>query len=243
MTGIITDTKIIIDLLIKYFPELDEIISEERMTIKNFINKWLITIFTNDFKQELGYKIWDYLLLDGNIILFKSIFSIFSILKKQLIKGKENGQCLYHIFSDTSNIEPKNKKFLFGLVLKNYDNLNEKCIDLQRNRINPLVFNEIININKNSHMRKIRTKHTLNNKCNKNWPICLANEITRTNPIDKLDYLIFKIPFETKCYDNYFFQESNKISNNNNIDNDLKKDENTFNDFYNIITEREKHNC
>jgi hypothetical protein len=74
MTGIITDTKIIIDLLIKYFPELEEIISEERMTIKNFINKWLITIFTNDFKQELGYKIWDYLLLDGNIILFKSIW-------------------------------------------------------------------------------------------------------------------------------------------------------------------------
>ena len=70
MTGIITDTKIIINLIKKYYPELEKIIDEEYMTAKNFINKWIITIFTNDFQKELGYLIWDFLLLQGNIILY-----------------------------------------------------------------------------------------------------------------------------------------------------------------------------
>ena len=88
MTGIITDTKIIINLIKKYYPELEKIIDEEYMTVKNFINKWIITIFTNDFQKELGYLIWDFLLLQGNIILFKGIFSIVSILKKTIIRTK-----------------------------------------------------------------------------------------------------------------------------------------------------------
>ena len=242
MTGIITDTKIIIDLLIKYFPELDELINDEKMTIKNFVNKWLITIFTNDFKKEFGYKIWDYLLFQGNLILFKSVFSIFSILKKDLITTFENNECLYQIFGDTLNIDPKNKKFLFGLILKNYDNLDEKYIDFKRNKINPLVFKDIININKNSYMKKIKIKTILDKKCNQKWPICLSNNNNRINPISPLNYVIFKIPNKTKCYDNYFFQEINEEQNEKNNINNFE-DKNNFNDYYNIITEREKHNC
>ncbi len=45
MTGIITDTKIAIKFLRKYFPELERLIEEEYMIFKNFINKWIITIY------------------------------------------------------------------------------------------------------------------------------------------------------------------------------------------------------
>ena len=252
MTGIITDTKIIINLIKKYYPELEKIIDEEYMTAKNFINKWIITIFTNDFQKELGYLIWDFLLLQGNIILFKAILSIISILKKQLLEQNKKEACLYPIFADTLQIEPKNKKLLFGLAIKNYDDLNEKYLNSKRNKINPKVFDNIINLNKNSYNRKIKIKTILNNKCDEKWPICLGNDKLRTNPINKLNYIIFKIPNKTEYYNNYFYDE---INNNDNIkksenincnniinENNIKNEEN-FNDLYNIITEREHHNC
>ena len=253
MTGIITDTKIIINLIKKYYPELEKLIDEEYMTIKNFINKWIITIFTNDFQRELGYLIWDFLLLQGDIILFKGIFSIISILKKPILEKNKKEECLYPIFAETLNIDPKNKKLLFGLAIKNYDDLNEKYLNSQRNKINPKVFDNIININKNSYNRKIKMKTILNNKCDEKWPICLGNDKLRINPINKLNYIIFKIPNKTEYYNNYFYDEINNnifkrknIENNNcnNIINENnKKNEENFDDLYNIITERENHNC
>ena len=252
MTGIITDTKIIIDLIKKYFPDLEKIVDEEYMTIKNFIKKWIITIFTNDFQKELGYLIWDFLLLQGNTILFKGVFSIISILKKQLLEQNKKEECLYPIFSDTFNIDPKNKKLLFGLAIKNYDDLNEKYLNSKRNTINPKVFENIININKNSYNRKIKIKTILKNKCDEKWPICLGNDKLRINPINKLNYIIFKIPNKTEYYNNYFYNEINnndnrKNSEDNNINNIINenniKNEENVNDLYNIITEREHHNC
>ena len=249
MTGIITDTKIIIRLIKKYFPELERIINEDYLTIKNFINKWIITIFTNDFQKELGYIIWDFLLLQGNIILFKSIFSIISILKKQLISKKEKDEYIYPILANTLNIDPKNKKLLFGLALKNYEDLSENYININRNNINPMVFDKIISINKNSFNRKIKQISKCN-KCDKKWPICLVNDKIRTNPINKLNFIIFKIPNNTEYYNNYFYDEINNNKNNinNNKENiflELQKGENNnnCNDLYNIITEREHHNC
>ena len=119
------------------------------MTIKNFINKWIITIFTNDFQKDLGYIIWDFLLLQGNIVIFKSVLSLFSILKKKIIACKEKDEYIYSIFEETLNIESKNKKLLFGLAIKNYEDLKEKYINKIRNKINPIVFDNIIKINKN----------------------------------------------------------------------------------------------
>lgn len=254
MTGIITDTKIIIRLIKKYFPELEKIIDTELMTIKNFINKWLITIFTNDFQKELGYLIWDYLLLQGNIILFKSVFAIFSILKKRLLTQKNKEECLYPIFSDTLDIDPRNKNLLFGLAIKNYD-INENYITKKRNAINPAVFDKIKKINKNSYERKIKSKNVITKKCDEKWPICLGNDKMRSNPINRLNFIVFKMPNNTKYYKDYFYDEinNNNINNiHNNEDNNIynnkqklgnKNEENKFNDTFNIITEREQHIC
>ena len=251
MTGIITDTKIILKMLKKYFPELEKLIDEENMIMKNFINKWIITLFTNNFQKELGYIIWDFLLLQGNIVLFKGIFTIFSILKKKLLNQKKNEELLYPIFEDTLNIDPKNKKILFGLAIKNYDGLDEKNINKKRNSINPKIFDDIINLNKNSYNRKMKIKSIFNDKCDKKWPICLGNDKLRSNPINKLNYIIFKIPNEAVYFNNYFFDEINNDihdKNSNNIINIIENEENknndeNLNDLYNIISEREHHRC
>lgn len=246
LTGIITDSEIILHLIKKYFPELEKIINDEYMTIKNFINKWIITIFTNDFQKELGYIIWDFLLLQGNIVIFKSVLSLFSILKKKIIACKEKDEYIYSIFEETLNIESKNKKLLFGLAIKNYEDLTEKYINKIRNKINPIVFDNIIKINKNSYNIKIKNKNLTTNKCDEKWPICLGNDKLRSNPINHLNFIVFKTPSNTKYYKNYFFDEIN--NENNNIFNDYenKKDNthmNDINDLYNIITERENHHC
>ena len=216
------------------------------MTIKNFINKWIITIFTNDFQKELGYIIWDFLLLQGNIVIFKSILSLFSILKKQIIASKEKDEYIYSIFEETLNIESKNKKLLFGLAIKNYEDLTEKYINKKRNIINPIVFDNITKINKNSYNIKIKNKNPPMNKCDEKWPICLWNDKLRSNPINNLNFIVFKTPYNTKYYKNYFFDEIN--NENGNIFNDYEKKEdnnhmNDINDLYNIITERENHHC
>ena len=82
LAGIIVETTFIETLIAYYFPELNKFLLEKEfaITTSNFIHKWIVCIFSQTFKPEMVYTLYDFFFIDGFIALIKaSIFILTSI--------------------------------------------------------------------------------------------------------------------------------------------------------------------
>ena len=110
------------EFLKKYFPKLNDFFTRNDFSISNFVHKWLVTIFANGFMEETTYLIWDFLFLEGNIVIIKTCLIIFCILKRKLLKYEHNFEELFSILTfGTEKIEPKTPTLLYGLCLKKFE--------------------------------------------------------------------------------------------------------------------------
>jgi hypothetical protein len=89
------------NMLEKYLPDLYRFLIHENDlegSVNNFIHKWFISLFTQNFREDFSLVIWDYLFLEGNIVLFKAGLAVFKILKNQILSKKNFGKILKIIF-------------------------------------------------------------------------------------------------------------------------------------------------
>jgi hypothetical protein len=100
LAGIITDCTLLNILIKKYLPDLYKFFVEIgfEMSLNNFIHKWLVSLFIQNFNDTVSIKIWDYLFLEGNIVLFKSAIAILKNLKDFLMSKDNFGKKILPIF-------------------------------------------------------------------------------------------------------------------------------------------------
>ena len=86
------DKTIIFNFLEKYFPQMEKTLNNDcyKELIHNYIYQSLISLLINGLNEETSFLIWDYLFLEGNIVLIKSFLAIFGELKNKLINIKED---------------------------------------------------------------------------------------------------------------------------------------------------------
>lgn len=97
LSGMITDCIIMKMLIKKYLPELYKFLIETHSfdnSLDNFIYKWFITIFAQNFNKEFTYLIWDFIIMDGNIILFKAVLAILKIMKNEILLQNSFGNVI-----------------------------------------------------------------------------------------------------------------------------------------------------
>ena len=89
-----TDTKIITFLIKNYFPQLKPILNNEMIEplLENFIQQSLCGIFTTYLNEETSLLIWDFLFLEGNIVIIKTFIALFRCLESEFAKcdGSDN---------------------------------------------------------------------------------------------------------------------------------------------------------
>jgi hypothetical protein len=90
----ITDCLILVNLLQKYLPDLYNFLVNNGLeeNLNNFIHKWFVSLFVQNFKEEFSLLIWDFLFLEGNIILFKAGLAVFKILKNEVMEKNDFGK-------------------------------------------------------------------------------------------------------------------------------------------------------
>lgn len=90
----ITDGVILVNLVQKYLPDLyDFLIQNEFETnLNNFIHKWYVSLFVQNFREEFSMIIWDFLFLEGNISIFKAALAVFNIMKKDIMSKSNFGK-------------------------------------------------------------------------------------------------------------------------------------------------------
>ena len=70
------------------------------------INRWLVSLFLQGTSETYQTIIWDFFLLEGNIIIFKAAYALLKQLEKYLDNSKslEEMQIIFQKTTETFNI-------------------------------------------------------------------------------------------------------------------------------------------
>ena len=84
LSGLMTDSAIVRFLIKENFKDTYNILEDTGaiLYLNNTINKWLLSIFIQGISEMYSNFIWDLFLLEGNIIIFKTIYAMIIILEK-----------------------------------------------------------------------------------------------------------------------------------------------------------------
>lgn len=208
LAGVIIDTTLVETFLQNYFPTLSEFFKRNDLGVKNFVHKWLVTLFTENFLNETTWFIWDYLFLEGNIVLIKSCLAVFCILKNYLMQYDNNMEELFFaLINQTKEIKKSNHTLIHALSLKQFE-FNDDYVEQVRFTLSESIIDNINNDNSEKFNKKLEMmdKGQGENKkvCNVNWPFCVFESII-TSPC-VMNYFVLNYKKSPDYHSNYFFQ-------------------------------------
>jgi hypothetical protein len=232
MAGLMVDIDIVMSLMNAYFPELVYYMEENFFIeyFKNIVIQWFISMFINNFNENVLLTLWDVLFLDGNIVLFKSVIGLIKLVKndimnitsleafKNYIKGYFAG------FKDVSHLN-------HVLILRKFE-FNNEMIDRYRTIIEGSILNHINELNKEKLKKLKENLQKINAECQEIWPICVFDAESNYHVIDFQIYRGIEGPV---IYDDYMEDKNLKLKK-------MKKKTNYI-DFENVLIERKFHCC
>lgn len=213
LSGVLIDTEVIINSL-KQNLSIRKLFINENFSVNSFINKWLITLFAQNFDFSTTNLIWDLLFLEGNIILIKTSILIFLILKKKLMTTPEDEfDNLFFILNDkTKDILWNDPMLIYGLTIKRF-NFDIFDIDHERQINTPIIEKKI---------NGRECNNCCNSICNPSWPYCY--QLSEYQPSCVCKYLVFteSNDLNSNIIPNYFFSNlhynyKDEDENKNNI--------------------------
>ena len=247
-----TDTSIVRLLLKENFRDIYDALEETGgiLYLNNTINKWLLSIFTQGMSDSYTLLIWDMFLLEGNIVVFKTIYALIYILEKHIIKCT-NFDELNNVFNEVPLNLNQRANLAYYLISKKF-NFNMDLIRKYRKTLSPQIIKEIEGLGtfskateENEENEECESKKIV---CDLDSPICLNDKKDLSK---EYDHIVLKQLNEPVVIDNYFnFEEENKIKNNNKKKYDInnEKDEEKIKyykekAYEDLLIERRKHYC
>ena len=239
MSGIMADVDILLCMIKeKYNPDLINYLREDFMIyIKNILMQWFLSLFILNFPIEAQLFVWDILLVDKSIVLFKTAIYLIKELKNDIFKVNNLEQLTILIkdyFSDFKNLNA----LKYNLILKKYE-FNNSFINFNR----LFILSEMTEkINQTNRFKLENLKEKISERdepCDLNWPYCLYDYETYYKIID---HIVLRNNENLEIMDNYCENQSKKINNisDNNIVNNVCDEDLNFN---NVLIERKKHFC
>ena len=229
----------------KYLPDLYYFFQHNQfeLTVSNFIHKWFVCLFTQNFNLNLSAIILDFFFLEGYIILTKACLGVFTILRKQL-KGNDDAEIIYTILSERTNDIKNPQLILYFLARRKFEFRSETLAYFRDILQGPIVENlrrakrkrknsksslNLPKVNGNNH------NHRTNQiQCDPKWPFCIDN----TNQ-DNLEVLVLKLHKSPYIIDDYYYKKTSSYQKEklHDIDGVIFKGDND------ILLERKKHCC
>lgn len=228
----------------KFLPSVHDYFANNHyeLTANNFIHKWLVSIFTQNFDIEITMVIWDYFFLEGNIILSKACLGIFALIKNDILT-QIDFEDFYNVLNDKT-IDIKNPiKLVYFLAVRPYEYDSVVLNNLRSVLQQPIVEN----INSEKTKQKNQPKNGVNGLraltitkkkeervCNPKWPSCLYAE----NYHDILDVLVLKYPKKVNVISDYYYSKATSYPSQEGVIDEFNANFET-----DVLCERKKHNC
>jgi hypothetical protein len=232
LSGLMTDSSIAQILLKKNFQQIYDLLEPSGgiIYLNNTINKWLLTIFIHRISEIYSNLIWDLFLLEGNIVLFKALYGMMTILEPYIITKCKTFDELNQLLNNGLLIKQNREKLAYYLIGKKY-NFNMDMIKQYRKKINKDTIKEIIGIGDFHRDGKILKKKNGNEIiCDLKNPLCVLNQKNLNETYDKIILKQLNKPEIIEDYAmNYEKYKKNKESEEEN--------------FEDLVIERRKHLC
>ncbi len=207
--------------------------------INNLINNWLISLFLDNLSECFQLIIWDFFLLEGNIVIFKVIYGLMKMISKDIfqITQFEN---LQNFFRNVIPTYENSGKLIYFLCIKNYSfnhlYIKKRRLELKEVTSKKISEKNIFNINDNNN-------EDLTTICDLDWPICIK-DLNYKNEI--VEVIAYKTLIPPIIKNNYFFEKVNfnknqYLNDNNNSIEDEKINKEEI--YSKIIIQRKKHLC
>lgn len=167
------DCNLLMELLKKEEPEIMTHFEELNYIIylNNILIKWLISLFVETVEYETFLTIWDCMLLDGNIILFKAAIALLNLNKKKLLSAKSVEE-ISALLDDIIQVDSQEK--LRKILLERKFSFEIEDIITKRDKFIPDVESNVQRMKKNKEDKdKIDVKkYEEKTKCCKDWNFC-----------------------------------------------------------------------
>ena len=254
LSGLVTDSSIALSLIKQNFKEVYDLLESSNgiIYLNNMLNKWLLSIFLQGTSEIYHYFIWDLLLLEGNIVIFKTIYALMFKLQKYIFDCKTIDD-VNVVFNKKPLEFNKREDLAYYLISKKF-NFNMDLIKKYRKTLNPQIIDGIAkfgNYDNNNDDSDDENNSEKKNICDLDWPQCLKD---KRNLIKEYDHIVLKELDEPEVIDNYFdkfFNDDNdiNINNINNINNKITSLDDEKIKYYkeerykNLVIERRKHFC
>lgn len=234
LSGLMTDSSIVLILIKDNFPEIYDYLESNNgmIYLNNAINKWLLTIFIHRVSEVYSRFILDMFLLEGNIIIFKALYAIMTILVPHIKKCK-NYDDLNNVFHNFPSKLENRPKLAYYLISKKF-NFNMDLIKKYRKETNKKIIQEIKGLGDflKEEEEKINKKNGKKLECDLDRPLCIKD---KKNLLQNYDHIVLKELFEPNVIEDY-------IDKYEQYKDDIKIDKNNEK-FEDLLIERRKHNC
>lgn len=186
--------------------------------------------------------IWDYLFLEGRVILSKVAIGLLAIMYKDIV-NQTNFEDIYRVFNEKPSQIKINEQLFYFINTKQYefdDDLLSKFRDiLQRPIIENLQIEKQKRNEKNQKLGGNHSNHMFNKKktelqCNPNWPIC--NHDTSVYGVPET--IVLKYQKRPKIMIDYYYRLANNYPKSNS-----RIDEFLLNEDKDVLIERRRHSC
>ena len=220
LNGMMVDCLVCSNLFSKANKELNEVKNHINklnadISLQNLLYKWFDSLFVDGCSFLNFYIIWDAMMLDGNIVLFRAAIAILEELKDQILKLKDFNEINEFLEIKIPEENFNSETFMSKLLDKHYYNFDINDIWELREKCYKEVYDSI---NKTKKI-EFKSKENDNKKiCNLNWPFCVEN--VNDLYIQKVEILKTKY-FDNKIIDYDFFNdnvEEKIIKNKNKIE-------------------------
>ena len=197
-TGVRIDIEIIKKIIFLIDPKMSN--NENfQLSISNLITQCFISLFSNYVNDNILFSIWDSFFIYGNIILYKAVIWVISLMYNQSIN---NYELIYLQNNFFQKMKIENNINSLNYYLMCYILFNESYIQHYRNKFSKQIIQD------NQILKKNNTQ--VNNLiCDKNLPFCLF-----TNKIDNIvnlnQFYVLRCNRKIKFYKDYFSEEFEK---------------------------------
>ena len=252
LSGVLTDTTILNEIIQMKYPNLEPSL---QINFYNSIIIFLTALFINNVNEETLFTIYDSLFLNGSITIFKSILFILDYCKqkydslKDTLELNELKNYNQKIMSEIPYYYVNKLRNLLFDYHKEYE-FTMNTLNKKRNEIRKITEKEIQLNYKNKKFNEEQKNNVLRmnsyislekNECDLDWPLCIYDRKYR---FENVDYFVFKVLDEPNLIDNYYFEDcNNKTINDENINsnyNDIKEKAIIYK---NLLIERRNHLC
>ena len=202
VAGMMRDSTLALDLLKVEEKEIMDHINkiggmQAELMLTNLISKWFLSLFVQGTNTEIFYAIWDAMLMEGCIVLFRATVGIISLLKDKFLlitSLEELNELLEEGVQDFNDREE-----LLKLLFKHHITFQMEGLMQERDKSYYTKAFDLIKSSKNKG--KNVTPAANPNECDKDWPFC----VKETNfCLTQQYFTVFKMLEPIKVEENFY---------------------------------------